>query len=54
MYILIVSYTVPVAQVEPHVASHGAWVKEHLASGEILFAGPKKSGAARHGLLRLA
>lgn len=44
MYLLIISYTKPVANVEPHMAAHGAWVKQHLDAGEFLFAGPKKSG----------
>jgi uncharacterized protein YciI len=43
MYLLEISY--PSAQnVEPHVASHGAWVKLHITSGAFLFAGPKQSG----------
>lgn len=44
MYLLIISYSQPPAKVEPHIASHGAWVKQHLGTGEFLFAGPKKSG----------
>jgi len=44
MYLLIISYTQPLAKVEPHVAAHGAWVKQHLDAGEFLFAGPKKNG----------
>jgi uncharacterized protein YciI len=44
MYLLIVSYTQPPAQVEPHIPTHGAWVRQHLAAGDFLFAGPKKSG----------
>jgi uncharacterized protein YciI len=43
MYILDISYESP-ANVEPHVASHGAWVKEHITNGNFLFAGPKKNG----------
>jgi uncharacterized protein YciI len=44
MYLLTVTYSQPAASVEPHVASHGAWVKRHLEAGTFLFAGPKKSG----------
>ena len=44
MYLLIVSYSKQPATVEPHIAPHGAWVKQHLAAGNFLFAGPKKSG----------
>jgi uncharacterized protein YciI len=44
MYLLNVSYCQPPASVEPHVASHSAWVKQHIDDGTFLFAGPKKSG----------
>jgi uncharacterized protein YciI len=44
MYLLIISYSKQPATVEPHIASHGAWVKQHLTAGNFLFAGPKKSG----------
>ena len=44
MYLLNVSYSQPPAKVEPHIPSHGAWVKHHLEAGTFLFAGPKKSG----------
>jgi len=44
MYLLNVTYAQPVATVQPHVPSHGAWVKRHLDAGNFLFAGPKKSG----------
>lgn len=44
MYVLNVSYTQSPAQVEAHIPPHGAWVKQHFANGNFLFAGPKKSG----------
>jgi len=44
MYLLEISYTQPVAQVEPHFATHGAWVKKYIDHGTFVFAGPKKSG----------
>ena len=44
MYLLNISYSQPPAKVEPHIPSHGAWVKLHLEAGTFLFAGPKKSG----------
>jgi uncharacterized protein YciI len=44
VYLLNVSYSQPPAKVEPHIPSHGAWVKQHLEAGTFLFAGPKKSG----------
>ena len=44
MYLLNVSYVQVPAKVEPHIPSHGAWVKRHLDDGTFLFAGPKKSG----------
>lgn len=44
MYLLNISYSQPPAQVEPHIPSHGAWVKQHVDSGAFLFAGAKKSG----------
>lgn len=44
MYILIASYARPPAEVEPHIPAHGAWIRQHMDSGAILAAGPKKSG----------
>jgi uncharacterized protein YciI len=44
MYLLNVSYSQAPDKVEPHVPSHGAWVKKHLDAGDFLFAGPKRSG----------
>lgn len=44
MFLLNVSYTKPLAQVEPHVKGHGEWVTRYLIDGTFLFAGPKKSG----------
>jgi uncharacterized protein YciI len=44
MYLLNVSYSQTPATVQPHVAEHGAWVKQHIDAGTFLFAGPKKSG----------
>lgn len=43
MYLLIASYNKSPEEVAPHLASHGAWVKQHLDEGTFLFAGPKKS-----------
>ncbi len=44
MFILNVSYLKPPSQVEPHIASHGAWLAQHVGEGTFLFAGPKPSG----------
>lgn len=44
MYLLNISYSQPPAAVQPHIASHGAWVKQHIEDGSFLFAGPKRSG----------
>ncbi|MBB5190329.1 uncharacterized protein YciI [Silvimonas terrae] len=44
MYILTASYSQSPAAVEPHIASHGAWVKRYLEAGVFLAAGPKRSG----------
>ena len=44
MYLLNITYSQPAAAVEPHIPSHGAWVRRHLDAGTFLFAGPKKSG----------
>jgi len=44
MYLLNISYAQPPSTVQPHVAEHGAWVKQHIDAGNFLFAGPKKSG----------
>ncbi len=44
MYIVIASYARPPAEVEPHIPAHGAWIRQHMATGDILAAGPKKSG----------
>ena len=44
MYLLNVSYSQAPDKVEPHISSHGAWVKKYLDEGSFLFAGPKRSG----------
>jgi uncharacterized protein YciI len=44
MFLLNISYKTHPSAVEPHAQSHGAWVKKHIASGDFLIAGPKKSG----------
>ncbi len=44
MYLLNVSYSQPPAAVQPHLAAHGAWVRQHIDAGTFVFAGPKKSG----------
>ena len=44
MYLLNISYSQAPAAVQPHIAEHGAWVKQHLGDGTFLFAGAKKSG----------
>jgi uncharacterized protein YciI len=44
MYLLNVSYRRPPAEVEPHIAPHNAWVKQHFEAGTFLLAGPKPSG----------
>lgn len=43
MYLLIASYSKSPEEVAPHIATHGAWVKQYLDEGTFLFAGPKKS-----------
>jgi len=44
MYVLNVSYAQSPAAVEPHIPSHGVWVRKYLEAGVILAAGPKRSG----------
>ncbi|GGP27518.1 YciI family protein [Silvimonas amylolytica] len=44
MYVLTASYAQSPAAVEPHIASHAAWVKRYLDAGVFLAAGPKRSG----------
>jgi uncharacterized protein YciI len=44
MYVLKITYSQPLAKVEPHMARHSEWVKQHLERGTFLAAGPKKSG----------
>lgn len=52
MYILHASYCQPPEIVAPHVPAHGQWVKKHIASGDFLMAGPKKSGLGGVALVR--
>ena len=44
MYVLNITYSQPVAKVEPHMTSHSEWVRQQLERGAFLAAGPKKSG----------
>lgn len=44
MFLLIASYAQQPTAVQPHVATHSIWVKQHMDDGTFLFAGPKKSG----------
>lgn len=44
MFLLNISYKTHPSAVEPHVPTHGSWVKKHIQSGDFLLAGPKKSG----------
>ncbi|MDR3428534.1 YciI family protein [Silvimonas sp.] len=44
MFLLNVSYSQNPAAVEPHIASHGAWVKQYVEAGVFVAAGPKRNG----------
>lgn len=52
MYLLNLSYSQHPDAVQPHVASHGAWVKQHIDNGDFLLAGPKPSGLGGVALVR--
>ena len=43
MYLLIVDYTKPAADVAPHKEAHQQWVKQQLANDNICAAGPMKN-----------
>ena len=43
MYLLNLSHSQHPDIVAPHVASHGAWVKQHIDNGNFLLAGPKRN-----------
>jgi uncharacterized protein YciI len=44
MYVLNITYSQPLAKVEPYLARHSEWVKQQLERGTFLAAGPKKNG----------
>jgi len=39
MFVITMTYTVPVEDVDPHVAAHIEWLDGHKAAGTILTAG---------------
>ncbi len=44
MYLLNLSYTQKLPQVELHNVGHSTWVKKYRTDGTFLFASPKKNG----------
>lgn len=41
MYIVSLTYTVPLPEIETHLAAHRAFLDEHYASGALIASGPK-------------
>lgn len=39
MFVIMMTYTVPVEEVEPHISAHLEWLAGHKAAGSILTAG---------------
>ena len=42
MFLILLTYRVPLDQVDPHVAAHMTWLGEHYASGKFLASGRKE------------
>jgi len=42
MFLFLLSYRVPLDQVDPHVPAHMAWLAEHYARGQFLLSGRKE------------
>lgn len=42
MLLIISSYVVPAAQVDPHRAQHSEWVQQYINSGDFIMAGPRR------------
>ena len=40
LYTIVLTYTRPMAEVEPHLESHKAWLLTHLQQSRVIFAGP--------------
>jgi uncharacterized protein YciI len=42
MFIVTLTYTAPLEQLDAHLAAHRAWLVEQVARGLLLMAGPQK------------
>lgn len=42
MFLFLLTYRVPLEQVDPHVPAHMAWLAERYASGHLLVSGRKQ------------
>ena len=42
MFLLLLSYRVPLVLVDPHVPAHMAWLAQHYESGKFLASGRKE------------
>ena len=42
MFLFLLTYRVPLDQVDPHVPAHMAWLAEHYARGQFLISGRKQ------------
>ncbi|CAN5302530.1 YciI family protein [soil metagenome] len=41
MFVVDITYTRPIAEIEAKTAEHRAWLDSHMASGLLLMTGPK-------------
>lgn len=41
MFVITLTYLKPLAEMEPHLADHRAWLDQHYASGLLLASGPQ-------------
>ncbi|BAS18403.1 conserved hypothetical protein (plasmid) [Arthrobacter sp. Hiyo8] len=39
-FVITLTYTVPLPEIEEHLADHRSWLDEHFQSGDFLASGP--------------
>lgn len=42
LYLVLLSYCRPLAEIEPHLAEHRAFLKRHYQAGHFLLSGPQQ------------
>ncbi|CAN5200182.1 YciI family protein [soil metagenome] len=42
MFVLLITYTKPVSEVDAHIEGHRDWLQQHYASGHFLMSGRKE------------